>query len=96
MRVKVKVKSISYKKDNETSGWTFKFKGCDSVQVCGKEYALAVELNESKKVFGVEEPIKYNIKDEKIINFISAHSKETLIIETDNTDTVVGVELVYG
>lgn len=95
MQAKVKVKSISCKKDNKTYGWTFEFKGCDSVQVCGKEYALALESSESDNIIKFDDSKEYKTV-QKIADFISAHSKETLIIEINDTDTVVGVKLVYG
>ena len=91
MKAKVRVKSLLIKNCN----FTCQFIGCDTVCVCNKEYKLACGGNEEQPIIIFDESKEYEA-DEKIFNFISVHSKETMIIEINDKDAVTGVELIYG
>lgn len=90
MKAKVRVKSLSA----EGGEYTCQFICCDSVSVCNKEYKLACDDAKDPPIIIFNDSKKYNVK-KKLFDFISAHSKETMIIEIGG-NAVTGVELIYG
>lgn len=90
MKVKVRVKSLLVKNCN----FTCQFIGCDTVCVCNKEYKLAYDDTKNPPIVIFNDSKKYNVK-KKLFDFISVHSKESMIIEIKG-NAVTGVELIYG
>lgn len=99
MKVKVKVKSLAIERTQNPQSlqddikYKFRFSGCDTFCVADKKYQLAINGNANNPIYFDETKEYDSVKN--IFDFISAHSKETLIIEIHGTE-VIRAELIYG
>lgn len=100
MKAKVKVKSISIISSNtantanteDSYSYEYLFAGCDTIYVLDTRFVCGIDAG---TISFFDDSQKYKSQKD-IFDLINVHSKETLIVETDKNNTVIGVELIYG
>lgn len=98
IKLKCKIKSmriekVGTKKNNE---YVVEIIGTDKAMICNEQYCMALNSNQIVKI--VETPIEASTNSE-IFNFISAHSRDSFIMELEKDTKVYFIksaEVTYG
>lgn len=93
MKFKARIKSMLVENINNSIIYKVCFTPSDRTVVCNEQYYKALD-----SVNVVEYPMKdysFDIKKD-VFDFLSQHSKDEFIIETNGNTSVISIELIYG